>query len=62
MRHMQNLTPDDRKIWRQWQAGWICFYLLLATALFGIGSYAPPRNAELAQSMPADIKPMKAPP
>jgi len=62
MRHTQNLTPEDRKTWRRWQAGWVCFYLLLATALFEIGSNPPPRHAEFAQSMPAQVKPIRAPP
>ena len=55
-RYIQNLSPEDRRTWRQWQAGWICFYLLMATTLFGIGSYLPSRNAELAQSLPTDMK------
>jgi hypothetical protein len=52
-RYLQKLTAADRKAWRQWQAGWICFYIVIAAALMGIGSLAPrPGDAELTQSVP----------
>jgi hypothetical protein len=58
---LEKMSPEDRKIWRKWQAGWICFYAALAMAAIGIGAFLPPGNTELAQSMPTDTKPIKKP-
>jgi hypothetical protein len=35
-RYVQNLSPEDRKTWRRWQAGWLGFYVVLIASLFGI--------------------------
>jgi hypothetical protein len=59
--YIQKLSPEDRSIWRKWQASWICFYAALAVAAIGIGAFLPPANTELAQSMPTDTKSMKKP-
>jgi len=59
--YIQKLSPEDRRIWRKWQASWICIYAVLAMTAIGIGSFLPPANTELAQSMPTDTKAMKRP-
>jgi hypothetical protein len=59
--YIAKLSPEDRKTWRQWQAGWFCFYAVVVMALLGIGTFLP-GNTELAQSTPTDFKAMKTPP
>jgi hypothetical protein len=58
---IEKMSPEDRKIWRKWQAGWICFYAALAMAAIGIGAFLPPASTELAQSMPTDTRAIKKP-
>ena len=48
--YIEKLSPEDRKTWRQWQAGWYGFYAVVVVVLFGIGTFLPPNNTELAQS------------
>jgi hypothetical protein len=54
--YIEKLSPQDRRTWRQWQAGWYCFYAVVVMVLFGIGTFLPPGNTELAQSVPTDTK------
>jgi hypothetical protein len=56
---IEKMSPEDRKTWRRWQTGWVCFYAALAMAAIGIGAVLPPGNTELAQSMSTDTKSMK---
>lgn len=49
--YIEKLSPEDRKIWRRWQAGWICFYAAVAVVMIGIGAFLPPDSTKVAQSM-----------
>ena len=58
-RFVRELSPEARREWRRWQAWWICFYIVTAAALMGIGSVVPrPDDTELAQSLPMHQNPL----
>src|SRR5260370_13172129 len=51
-RFVRELGPEDRKTWRRWQAGCVCFYLTIVAVLIGIRSLVPKSvDAEPGQSI-----------
>ena len=52
-RYVQDMTPEERRAWREWQAWWTCLYAVVIGALIGIGTFIPRSDdTELAQSAP----------
>jgi hypothetical protein len=50
-RYVQDLSPEDRRTWRRWQAGWFGFYVVVITSLIGISLLVPRQaNTELAET------------
>jgi len=53
-RHLRELSPTDRKTWRQWKAWSICIYTLIIAVLLGIESLVS-RSGDAGRSHSASI-------
>lgn len=56
-RYLQRMSPDERRTYRRWQAGWIGIYLTIAIVLAVVGgALSGPRDIELVQATPLTQK------
>jgi negative regulator of sigma E activity len=52
-RYVQDMSPEQRKVWRRWQTRWTCFYAVVLAVLIGIGFFNATEDTEFAQSRPS---------
>ncbi|TYO62706.1 hypothetical protein FXV83_31310 [Bradyrhizobium hipponense] len=48
-KYLEELSLEDRKLWRRWQIGWSLVYSAVLLVLIGVG-YLGPKDTEIAQS------------
>lgn len=53
-----NLSAEDQRTWRRWQAWWIVFYVVATAILFGMNSLIPRQaDTEFAETVDAARRP-----
>jgi hypothetical protein len=52
--YLQTMSPDERRAYRRWQAGWVGIYLTIGIVIAIIGGVlSGPRDVEMVQAAPA---------
>jgi hypothetical protein len=40
-KYLEQLSPEDRQLWRKWQIGWCCIYCAVLAVLVGTAFLLP---------------------